>query len=204
MAESNAVPVISEVVSDIPFATKEPETYQAEIVVTSSGIERRMFIARSGNLRRSDYNVGEPNQFSILQSDKNYLIAANNKIFAENTAGQLSAALGGPFDEFTSTLLYSRRRPDFKSLGSENGLSKYSVRLDKGHAAEAVIFVDEAAGFPVRQELYSLRGDERTLQYTVEIRNLILETDPGTFEIPAGFRQTSIEEVRRSLAGNDE
>lgn len=203
-AESNTAPLISEALSDIPFSAKEPEIYQAEIVIHSNGIERKMFTARSGNLRRSDFNLGEPNQFSILRTDKNYLISLNKKTFAENTAGGPSASLGGPFDEFTSTLLYSRSHTDFTFLGREDGLEKYSVRLDGSDSAEAVVFVDEAASFPVRQEFSTLRGDERILQYTVEVRNLKLETGPGTFEIPAGFRQTSIEEVRKGLVGNDE
>lgn len=203
-AENNTIPLISEAQSDLPFSAKEPEVYQAEIIVTSSGIERRMFVARNGTTRRSDFNIGESNQFSLLQTSKNYLIAKEHRTFAENTTGQPANTLGGPFDEFTSSLLHARMRSSFTLLGSEGNLQKYSVRLADSDTAEALIYVDEATGFPVKQEFYTLRGEERILQHSVEMRNFRLETDPGTFEIPAGFRQTSIVEVRNSLNGNDE
>ncbi|HEX8638677.1 MAG TPA: hypothetical protein VF692_11480, partial [Pyrinomonadaceae bacterium] len=39
--------VAEELKSEIPFSTKEPENFQAEIVVSSNGSERKTFIARN-------------------------------------------------------------------------------------------------------------------------------------------------------------
>ena len=202
-ADNRPISSISEAGNEFPFSTMEPTVYQADIIVAASGIERKMFVARNGQLRRSDFNVGESSQFSILQTDKDYLISANGKMFAEDSGGELGTVLQAPFDELTGILLYGRARPEFTSLGRENDLSEYGVRLNGDGPAAAVIFINETVGLPVRQEFYSIRAGERTLQYSVEVRNLKLETEAGLFEIPAGFRQTSISAVRSSLHKTD-
>ena len=70
-----------EIKSDIPFSTKEPQIFQAEMVIMANGAENKKFIARSGNNRRFDYNFGAKNQVSTIQTDKIYTVFADKKIF---------------------------------------------------------------------------------------------------------------------------
>ena len=66
--------VAEDLKSEIPFSTKEPDQFQAEIVVTANETERRTFVARKGANRRYDFNFGAKNQLTNLQTDKNHLI----------------------------------------------------------------------------------------------------------------------------------
>ncbi|HEY0658934.1 MAG TPA: hypothetical protein VGD05_10690, partial [Pyrinomonadaceae bacterium] len=45
---------VEELKSEIPFSTKEPEIFQTEIIVMTSGQERKTFVARNGANRRYD------------------------------------------------------------------------------------------------------------------------------------------------------
>ena len=61
-------PVIAEIKSEIPFATKEPEVFQTEIVVTANGGESEFFIARNGESRLTIFDYKTNFEFEILQT----------------------------------------------------------------------------------------------------------------------------------------
>jgi hypothetical protein len=102
-AETNAPKPteIEELKSEIPFSTKEPENFQAEIVVSTGGTERKTFVARSGANRRYDFNADAKAQVSTVATDRNYLILPDKKIYAENSGleNATSAENGRIFDE---------------------------------------------------------------------------------------------------------
>src|SRR4051812_6041344 len=78
---SSQTPTVSdELKTEIPFSTKEPERFQAEIVVTANETERKTFLARNAGARRYDFNFGAKNQLTNLQTDKNYLILPEKRI----------------------------------------------------------------------------------------------------------------------------
>ncbi|MEJ7698746.1 MAG: hypothetical protein WKF71_03750 [Pyrinomonadaceae bacterium] len=61
------VPVVdAEVKSEIPFSTKEPDVYQAEIVVATGASEEKMFAARNGNYRRYDFTFSDNSPISLV------------------------------------------------------------------------------------------------------------------------------------------
>ena len=188
--------VAEELVSEIPFSTKEPEIFQVEIVVTAGETENKMFVARRGALRRFDYNAGAKNQVSIVQSDKNYLIKPGKKIYTENAATGVSDAENWT-DFLTTEWLNSKTDAKFFKLDAENNLSKYRVRFGDAEKSETIIFIDEAAGFPVRQEFYSLEGEQKILTMTVELKNLKLEAAEDLFVVPADFRKVSREDFAK-------
>ena len=78
-----APPVADDLKSEVPFSTREPARFQAEIVVTTGTSERRTFIARNGAQRRYDFNFGAKNQLTTLQTEKNYLLYPARKIYTE-------------------------------------------------------------------------------------------------------------------------
>lgn len=203
-AKSEDAPVSSsaeELKSSVPFVTKEPENFQAEFVVTANDSDNKIFVARSGNRRRSDYNSGAPNQLTVLQQSANqtFLILPYKKIYAENSVSQTAAPTEDFKDFLTNEWLNQTAAAKFTRLGSENDLTKYAVRLNDSDAAETIVFVDERINLPVRQEFYARRGEQKVLTYAVEMKNFKTPADENLFEIPKDVRKVSIEILRATM-----
>ncbi len=182
-----------EIKSDIPFSTKEPQIFQAEMVIMANGAENKKFIARSGNNRRFDYNFGAKNQVSTIQTDKIYTVLADKKIFTET-------ALNGNFpaqNDFSNEWLNAKTDAEFTRIGTENNLTQYRVGFVN---SEIIVFVDDALNFPVRQEFYSLENDQRSLTMTIELRNFKPEASSDLFAVPKDFKKVSAEEFKKLLS----
>jgi outer membrane lipoprotein-sorting protein len=202
-----------EIPSEIPFPNKEPDVFQTEIIVstfTNNGekSERKTFIARSGNRRVTVFDAGEKNEISLLQLDQTgvFSIYREKKIYTEKLASQ-SAAAGSSAESFsdflTAARLNAKATAGFERLGAENGLRKFRARLNNSEASEILIYVDENLKLPVRQEFYSRAGEQKTLLYTIELKNFQLQTDEKLFEPPSvslkDFRKVSLEEFEKIL-----
>ncbi len=201
---SNKMPSVSEdLKSDIPFSTKEPDQFQAEIVVTANEIERKTFVARKGVNRRYDFNFGAKNQLTNLQNDKNYLILNEKKIYAETGTAQTVST-----DDWTLFLttewLNEKHGANFEKLETIDNITKYRVRLGESEQSEILISVDEQIGLAIRQQFYSIVGEQKILTYTVELKNLKLQADENLFAVPTDFRRVSIEELRKILRSDQD
>ena len=187
----------AEVQSETPFSAKEPEVFQAEIVVTTGGIENRTRISRNAANRRYDYDYGTINQLTSLLTDKNYLILPSKKIYAEN----VGAANTMPSDDdfLYNALLNSKISAKFEKLETIENVTKYRVTPDGQNASEIYIYVDGKIGLPVKQEFFSGSGENKTLTYAVEIKNLKLETDAEMFAVPNGVKKVAVEDLRKEL-----
>lgn len=192
--------------SGVPFATKEPENFQADFVITANDSETVVFAARGGaNRRRFDYNRGEKNHLTILQTDarRKFLILPAQKIYAENFNSE-TAAPAPTTDESLRDFLTSnwlKQKPDanFARLGTENGLAKYAVRLNDASASEIIVFADERINLPARLEFYAARGEQKILTYAVEMKNFKSQADENLFAIPTDARRVSIETLRAAM-----
>lgn len=193
--------VAEELKSDVPFLNKEPENFQAEFVVTANGEADKTFVARNGGNRRFDYNFGEKNQFSVVQTadGKGFLTFKDKKIYAENTSDSGMSEAENPFDFLTIELLNQKATVKFEKLGAENSLTKYRAILGESGKSEVVIWIDEKIGLPVKQEFYSFNGDQKTMNFTFEMKNFKPQTDENLFKIPKDFRKVSIKEFQTSL-----
>lgn len=194
--QSNNTP---EIISEIPFATQEPENFQAQIVV-SGETESKTLVTKSGSKRRYDYAFGEKNQVSVLQLEPNkqVVICQNKKLYAESSKYENGFATTSEnwTDFLTTEWLNQKTEAKFENLGDENGLTKYRVSFD---ASETLIFVNENFKIPVKQEFYSIEGEERILRLAVEWQNLKLQADETLFEIPKDFRKVSMAELQNTL-----
>ena len=191
-SENKPVPLVPETKSRFPFKTKEPENFQCEIVVTAGEATRRTLLARKNDRRRVDFDLGEKNQRSVLLTDKEYLIAFDRKIFAENT---VKTGVGdAQFSELTSELLNRGEHAEFEEIGREKSVVKYRVILEGSEANEIIVYFDEMIGMPVKQDFFAVNGAEKTLQYSINVVGFLTEVDEGLFAIPAGFRKVSLEE----------
>ena len=191
-SENKPVPLVPETKSRVPFATKEPDSFQCEVVVMAGDVTRRTMVARKGNLRRVDFDLGEKKQRAVLQTDKEYLISFDQKIYAETATKSGSGV--GQFTDLTSELLNRGEHAEFEEVGREKSVVKYKVSLDGGDANEIIVYFDETIGMPVKQEFFSVDGAEKILQYSVEMVNFRTDVDESLFAIPAGFRKVSLSE----------
>ncbi len=191
--------------SAVPFSTKEPDVYQAEIVLTNylgnEKSERKIFTARNGAKLRCDYE----NKISFLQpnENENFLIHNGKKIYAESqtNSGALNETVDAIKDFLTAEWLNEKRGAAFENLGAENGLTKYLVRLENAPNinSETLIFVDGNLKIPVRQEFYTINSEQKILVFSMELRNLKLEADDKLFELPKDFRKVSTKEFQKTI-----
>lgn len=190
--------------SDVPFSTREPDSYQAEFVVTANGLETKTFVARSGDNRRFDYDAGAKNQLTVVRTaaGESFLILPEKKIYADesdSSSAPDSPAPGDNFNDFlTAEWLNARADARFTKLGAENGLTGYAVKLNDSDAAETIVFVDENINLPVRQEFYSREtgGERKSLTYAFEMRNFKTYTPGDLFETPKDYKKVSPEKLR--------
>lgn len=200
--DANAAPptpiAIEEIKSEIPFATKEPEIYQTEIVVTANGVENTTATARNGANRLTTYDYGKRTEFALLQTGAgaSFLIARRQKIYTENQTAETVET----DDNFpTVELLNQKRAANYESLGAENGLAKYLVRLADAKNSEIVITIDANINLPVKQEFYSITGEQKILVSTTELKNFRRQTDAQNFELPKDYKKVSPTEFQEIL-----
>lgn len=192
-ANGTRAPEMFETRNELPFSTLEPDVFQAEVVVSAGGTERKMFVAQKGDRRRIDYDSDGPNRRTIIYSGGKFVICSKEKIFAEVPKN----GAANPDDTLTTVLADTRIYASFTLLADEDGQAKYSGKTADGASGEMIVFVDRALELPVRQEFYSIENGNRTLKYSVEFKNAKLEADDSLFEMPAGFRQVKIAEFLR-------
>ncbi len=180
--------------NEVIFPTKEPENYQFEIVVKSDGEEEQKTLAAKSGQRF--YSISNDIATLKIDATKSYLINFDKKIFAENiTNAGTSDDSAETLQSFLTTELLNRKDDaTFENLGDENGLTKYRALFGE---SESLIYVDENFKLPMRQEFYSINGEERTLMYSSEIQNLKLQADESFFEVPKDFRKVSLEEFQQ-------
>jgi hypothetical protein len=191
--------VFTEDNNELPFSTREPEVFQARIAVTSGGIERVSFVAKNGLKRRYDFGAGEKNATVWLRTDREYLLLPGKDIFAEQQAPAGGDTLPGEPESLTAEWLNARTGSDFEAVGIENGTKKFIVKLNGSAASEAVIFIDEVTGLAVRQEFYSINGEQRDLLYSVEMRDVKMEAGDELFAIPKDYRKVTMAELQKAI-----
>lgn len=191
---------VAEIVSEIPFSTKEPETFQVEIITKFENAEEKTFLARN----KGKILLRKENTAALqIEANKSFLINFEKKIYVEKVEKSVvfKETSGETLNDFLTTeWLNQKTEVKFENLGAENGLTKYKASFE---AAESLIFVDENFKIPLRQEFYSLEGKQRNLVYSIELQNLKLIAEETLFEVPQDFRKVSIEEFQKILRKND-
>ncbi len=180
--------------ANIPFSTKEPESFQAEIIVNTfingEKNEQKYFIARKNGNSLQKFYAGSQNERSILRTaeNKTFLINYQAKNYRE-----IDSAKAPTFSEekfiknLTSKWLNEKASTTFEKFGAENNLTKYLVKFEDAKKSEVFIFVDEKLKLPVKQEFYSITENKKTLTFLLEMKNFKTEVDENLFELPKDF-----------------
>jgi len=210
-----------------PFSTKEPERYQATMVVTgslggdspaipgvSNLLSREMQIARDGDRRRVDYELIPGARMSDLQIPAgHYMLLHSKKLYAEvkpGAAGDLTAAARNLPSDFSPEKLINETNPgaNYEKLGTEvlNGrnTTKYRVTTTgkgegRGLQTETLVWIDESLGMPVKSETVSTGERARGSKVTMELRDIKQEVDQSLFELPKDYKKVSSEEITAQL-----
>jgi len=200
-----------------PFATKEPERYQAVRIITSSdgagesATDSRTFIARDGDRRREDYESSAGEKISYLQRPEGiYVLLPAKKLYAElkpETGGAEGDKAASVPPDFSPNKLLNETRPEshYEKLGAEtlNGRStmKYRVTVRGKTGAgrevttESLVWVDESLGMPVKSETTSTGGVSTGARITMELRDIKETIDAGLFELPPDYRKVEAREL---------
>ncbi len=175
--------------SNVPFSRREPDIYQAEAVITFGDKVRKIHIARKGEKRRIDYDLGTDNERSIINGEKRIVASSPKKIFAEMPDNGTSPE--GTPDDMTQSLLNVSQDTRFEEISSENNITKYRVINGDQNTSEIFIYADGELGMPIRTEHFSLTGGERKLLYSFELQNVSRVVDDSIFEPAKDWKSVS-------------
>ena len=190
-----------------PFATKEPERYQATRIVSSveypddSGgtpvmVSNRTLIARDGDKRREEYETGANETVVLLETPAGrFILLPAKKQYSDlnSDAGDpfVFAAPGDAAADFSPDRLLNETRAlaRYEKLGAETinerATTKYRVTSGEttngsGAGSVTLIWIDDALGLPIRSETSSTASNHPVKQ-TVELRDLKQTIDAGHF-----------------------
>lgn len=209
-----------------PFATKEPERYQAVRVIRGEGgasdlskdaAGERTRIARDGERRREDYEPAAGEKFSYLQLPEGiYVLLPAKKLYAElktETGGLGGERAASVPPDFSPDKLLNETRPEslYEKIGTENlngrVTTKYRV-LVRGKtgagrevSTESLVWVDESLGMPVKTETTSTGGQASGARITMELLDIKETVDAGLLELPADYRKVEARELYREING---
>lgn len=192
---TNTAPFIAdEIKNGIPFKTKEPDRFQTEIIVTnylnSEKNEKKYLLARDGVRRLIVFNQDDKGKTAVLQTEDGgiFFIDHEQKSYRPGQAPTLQ--INTELDEFlTVEWLNQKSDAAVENLGTENGLTQYRFQIAGSSSSEIVIFIDESLQVPVKQEFYSMTGEQKKLTLSVELRNFLLSADENLFKLPQDYKK---------------
>jgi outer membrane lipoprotein-sorting protein len=203
---------VGEETTSPPFATREPERYQATRVITGSvdgeadAVNSQTFIARDGDKRREDYESPAGLKLSLLQlAGANYVLLPAKKIYAELTADASATGESVPPDFSPDKLLNeARTEARYENLGAETvggrSTRKYRVTVTgktgaaKDVKTETLIWVDDSLGMPVKSETRAV-GVAAGSTVVMELRDIKETVDAGVFDLPQDYKRVEYREI---------
>lgn len=221
---TNATAEVDDTVTTPPFSTREPERYQWTRVITgvsmvdktgggAPAVSQAVFMARDLDKRREDYEILKGVKLTVLRlPEGSYTLYPAKKIYAEMN-GEGGASRDARRDvppDFSADKLVNASRVGarYEKLGTEElsgrTTTKYRVttRGQGGEAVETIIWVDESLGMPIKSESTSKSETTGESKYTVEYKDIKLETDPSLFVLPKDYKKVSQEEIQREMLSN--
>lgn len=199
-----------------PFATKEPDRYQATRIITYTETT-----TDSGSVNETHTTTVNISRDGIQRREEHETSAAGPIVYLENTSGHFillpklklyanadSEAKGNGVNEHT--VMLDESSPDlllhaspaaslYLKLGPENAsgrtTSKYRVSdSDAIPGSESFIWVDESLGMPIKSESIH-RSSTFTTKTSMELKDIRLEVDPALFLLPGDYREVAISEL---------
>ena len=172
--------------SEIPFETKEPETFQADFVTTAAGTESRVRYSRRGTDWRLDTFAGDAPSRSIISTDKLVHVDHRTKAYADSPSGGGPAGRPAYVTDLTQTLLNRKQHARYEKLGTEGRIERYRVTVE-GSTTPWIITYDGSTKMVTRQEPESPSPGG----FVFEMRRFTLDVSDDVFSTPAGYRKVA-------------
>ena len=203
-----------------PFATKEPDRYQATRITTFTGTgstenssslqTNQVLIARDGEKRREEYSAGTRGQIVYLEIPAGrFIVLPAQRLYADlSTASRETEQGNHPPDSPDDSaglspdqLLNETHAPaTYEKLGTETLAgrltTKYRVVVLNGADSqdETLIWIDEALGLPVKSEAMSKSGGHPST-VTMELKDVKLEVDQALFSWPSDYKKVEARQI---------
>lgn len=201
-----------------PFATKEPQRYQATRITTSTGgsvagsaqpTSQRVFLARDGDRRREDYDLDGVVVSYLELSSAHYALLPAQRIYVDLEGEPQAAVPAELAAEFSPERLMNQSPSEsrYEALGNEvlNGRATARFRvtvsnLVEGNSvkAETLIWVDQLLGMPIKSET-TVTEDNNVSKLTTELQSISDAVASTIFDLPADFKKVSYREFERQL-----
>lgn len=201
-----------------PFATREPQRYQATRISTSNTASgaaadqtssSRVLIARDGDKRREDYDLGGVIVSYLELPPAHYALLPAQRIYADISSESPAGAPAELPSEFSPDRLLNESLSEsrYEILGNEVVNGRVTIRyrvttMNIGEAnslkSETLIWVDQSLGLPVKSETTVAEEGNRT-KFTTELQSITEEVDGKLFDLPAEFRKVGYGEFERQL-----
>src|SRR5262245_46850095 len=201
------------------LGTREPEQYRATLLFTAEASNRPQTLAlpidisRNGSDRRYAVNLPAVGQLIFLdRNDKRYLIIPARHQFAELrpdlvgfdfrllTPGQIALKLQSlrgvervGEEEFNGRTITKFRHTGLTRTGTTVG----------DVTTQSFIYIDQETGLPLRAETFGLatgqvQGSNQG-RVAMELKDLRTNVDPAIFDVPAGLRKLTDEEIKKQF-----
>lgn len=214
------------VTSTPPFATKEPERYQAIRTITFTEVvtaphpvnETRtttVLIMRDGEQRREEHEGGSLGAIVYLEGAAGrFVLLPRERLYADLSSEASNPGASNPqleLDEVSPDLLLNESVPNSRheKLGAETvagrSTTKYRVTSKAGTVetakSETLIWIDEALGMPIKSES-TYTDSDRTTKLLMELKDVRTEVNPEAFSLPGDYRKVAahviFEKIRRA------
>lgn len=178
--------------SNIPFLTKEPDRFQANITVTAFGedgeaLVREYVIAKRGTDVAVVIGPGTDKELRLIEhSDKKFILNMRERSIRERAGGPSGDDLA---EQLTRGWMTVTPGTKYEKLGTENGITRFRVSPENLEASEIFVLYDENLKFPVGSEIYSVREGARDLTFKYEVSEWKDTPDDNLFTVPEGFTE---------------
>ena len=189
---ASASQVVEPPKSEIPFETKEPETFQADFVTTAAGTESRVRYARKGTDWRLDTFAGDAPSRTVISADKRIHIDHPSKTYAEAPFGGGPAERPAYVTDLTQTLLNQKQHAKFEKLATDGPVERYRATVERS-TTPWIITYDTSTKMVTRQEPETPSPGG----FVFEMQRFTLEVSDDRFRIPAGYRKAAWREFAK-------
>jgi hypothetical protein len=201
-----------------PFSTKEPDRYQANRITTARSSDSghaeqanvdRVFIARDGDKRREDYDLGGVSISYLELGAARYALFPAQKIYVELNDDDQFVAPADLGAEFSPDRLLNESPVEshYELLGDEilDGRKTTRYRVTTANVTgtdsvktETLIWIDQSLHLPLKSETKTAASGGFT-SFITSLENVSENVDGAIFELPSGFRKVSAQEFERQL-----
>lgn len=200
------------------FESREPEQYQATLVVTQAATNTgqapttpTINVARSGDNRRYTVSLQPYGEVVFLdRADKRYLILPTQKKYVELTPDMTGFNLRSLTP--AQMVAHLQRQPGVQLVGDDtvNGRAaakyRYAATAKTGTqagdvSADTHFYVDKETGLPLKvessgQTTGSVKG-ATSGRIVAELRDLRTTVDAASFDLPQGYTQITKEQMQQ-------